>query len=253
MTSLYSTIERDLVSKIEAGTFVPDEALPTELELCDIYGVSRITVRRAVERLVAARLIYRKRGVGTFVNRMPKPGRALRLTGYMQDVLTFDRKLTAKIFDRGRRMPPKAIAERFEIEANEHLYAICAVNALDGKAYAITHSYFSPELADVAAKIRMKGGKTSIRSVEEMTGIRYRSGDQIFEALLADDDVAARLEIPTGTPILSAIRVFFSDGPKPIEAVHVFYHPTRYQVNVQLLAADSFGDRPPAAANDISG
>ncbi len=181
MMPLYSEIERDLVSKIQRGELVPDEPIPTELELCEMYGVSRITVRRAVERLVAARMIYRRRGIGTFVNRPDGDGKSLRLVGHIKDVLTFDRKLTARILRRGPETPPPAVQSAFEIAKGEKLYAISAINYLDRKPYAVTHSFFAPALSRVAHKVRMRHGKTSIQYVEELTGIRVRSGEQTIE------------------------------------------------------------------------
>src|ERR1700744_1278020 len=119
MAPLYTAIEDDIARRIQAGEYVPERALPTEIELCDIYNVSRITVRRAIERLVATRLLYRRRGVGTFVNKKVDAAKSLRLTGYIQDVLTFDRKLTAKVVNRGLVLPDRKIGERFEIDEDQ--------------------------------------------------------------------------------------------------------------------------------------
>lgn len=240
MAPLYSKIELDLVSKIRQGEFKPNEPIPTEIELCAIYGVSRITVRRAVERLVAARMIYRRRGVGTFVNQPdPAAGKSLQLTGHIQDVLTFDKQLTARIFKRGFETPPKSICDAFGIEPDAKLYAISATNSLDGKPYAVTRSFFAQELSEVAPKIKMLGGKTSIQYIEKLTGIRIRSGDQTIAPASAQGVAAAELQLKPGTPILTATRLYFSDGPKPVEAVLVDYHPDRYRFRVTLLTADS--------------
>ena len=64
---LYSNIENDLRQKILSGEFGPGERLPTEAELCEQYGVSRITVRRAIKNLVDDDMLRRYRGKGTFV------------------------------------------------------------------------------------------------------------------------------------------------------------------------------------------
>jgi len=240
MMPLYSEIERDLVSKIQRGELVPDEPIPTELELCEMYGVSRITVRRAVERLVAARMIYRRRGIGTFVNRPDGDGKSLQLVGHIKDVLTFDRKLTARILRRGPETPPPAVQSAFEIAKGEKLYPNSAINYLDRKPYAVTRSFFAPGLAHIAHKVRMRHGKTSIQYVEELTGIRVRSGEQTIEPTVARGHIATLLELRSGTPILTTTRLYFSDDPLPIEVVQVHYHPARYHLRVELLTTDSF-------------
>jgi GntR family transcriptional regulator len=240
MAPLYSVIEQDLVQRIWRGELGHNEAIPTEQKLCEIYGVSRITVRRAVERLVAARMLYRRRGVGTFVNPREADGRSLHLTGHISDVLTFDRKLSARIVRRGPTAPPPAIRSAFGLKGSELLYAIEAVNSLDGKPYAVTRSFFPHSLASVAPKIRMRAGKTSIRYIEDLTGVQVNSGQQSIEATSAAAEIAAQLGIKPGTAILKAVRVYFADGPHPIEAVEVHYHPQRYRVRVELVTADSY-------------
>ncbi len=240
MAPLYSEIERDLALQIRQGKFPTDAPIPTEVELCEIYGVSRITVRRAVERLVAARMIYRRRGIGTFVNPTDTGMKSLRLTGRIQDVLTFDRKLTARIFKRGFVAPPAAVRSAFGLAEREKLYCIAAINFLDRKPYAVTRSFLAQEFTGIAEKIRMQGGKTSIRYLEELTGVRARSAEQTIEPKIARGQTANLLGVKSGVPILSATRIYFADSPRPLEAVIVDYHPERYQVYVELLTTDSF-------------
>src|SRR5438876_2061473 len=64
---LYHQLEQDLLERIRTGEFGPGDALPTEGGICAQYGVSRITVRRALDALIAQGLIIRRRGVGSFV------------------------------------------------------------------------------------------------------------------------------------------------------------------------------------------
>lgn len=240
MPTLYSEIERDLAQQIREGKLAKDAPLPTEIELCEIYGVSRITVRRAVERLVSARMIYRRRGIGTFVNQSDSGLKSLRLTGRIQDVLTFDQKLTARVLKRGPEVPPEAVRTAFAIGKRDKLYCIEAVNFLDRKPYAITRSFLAKEFAEIGAKIEMRGGKTSIRTIEELTGVRARSAEQTIEPKSARGHIAKLLGIKPSAPILSATRIYFADSQHPLEAVLVDYHPERYRVYAELVTTDSF-------------
>jgi GntR family transcriptional regulator len=240
MAPLYSQIERDIVDQIARGDLAPDQPIPTELELCQIYGVSRITVRRAVERLVSARMIYRRRGVGTFVRATESPARSLRLTGYIRDVLTFDQQLTATVLKRGLLRPPPHVLAAFAVGATEQLYGISAINYLNREPYAVTHTWFARSLATVAPRIDLRDGKTSLRHIEELTDIRIRSADQTIEPAVARGRLATQLGLKSNTPVLVALRRYFADGSQPVEVVEVFYHPTRYRLHVDLVGADSF-------------
>ena len=66
--TLYSAVYNDIISKIKSGQLKVGEKLPTEIELTKIYGVSRITVARALKDLAESNLIYRVKKSGTFVN-----------------------------------------------------------------------------------------------------------------------------------------------------------------------------------------
>jgi GntR family transcriptional regulator len=240
MPPLYTEIERDIVDKIHSKQLLPEHPIPTELELCSLYGVSRITVRRAVERLVSARMIYRKRGVGTFVCKPTHHAKSLRLTGYMRDVLTFDQQLTTRILKRGTGDVPAGVLEAFGITAGHKLYCISALNYLDSEPYALTNTFFAEALAAIAPKVQMLDGRTSLREIEDHTELRVRSGDQSIEPMIARGQLAKHLGVKAGTAILTTMRRYYADGPAPLEVVQVFYHPERYRIHVELVGSDSF-------------
>lgn len=75
-TPLYMQLKQAITEDINKGVYTPGEKLPIETDLCDIYGVSRITVRKAVLDLVEEGLLIRQQGKGTFVQ-YPKAKRAV--------------------------------------------------------------------------------------------------------------------------------------------------------------------------------
>jgi GntR family transcriptional regulator len=241
---LFADIEKDLADKIQRGVYAAGESIPTELKLCEIYGVSRITVRRAVDRLVAARMIYRRRGLGTFVRRRERDQASLQLFGYMPDVLSFDERLTTRIFQRGPRRAPPTVCHAFDVHESERLYTLAAVCALDGAPCSVSYAYLAPSLTGIGPRIHMTDGQASIRAIEALTDLRARSGVQTVKATSAAAPVASRLGVPGGTALLTTMRTYFADGARPLEVVIAHHHPDRYSVRVELLGADSHSDRP---------
>ena len=63
----YERIANDMKEKIESGVYKPNDQLPFEAEMCESYGVSRITVKKAMDLLVNEGLVVKRRGAGTFV------------------------------------------------------------------------------------------------------------------------------------------------------------------------------------------
>ena len=80
-TPLYYQLEQILKERIQRREFAPGELLPTEEALCEAYGVSRATVRRAFDSLIAQRIISRRRGVGTFLADASNTTRSMRTLG----------------------------------------------------------------------------------------------------------------------------------------------------------------------------
>ena len=99
-TLLYSRIETVLASEIADGDLRVGDQLPTEDSLISRFGVSRITVRRAVQNLVSRGLVEIRRGKGTFVA-APKITQELReLSGFVEDMHALGRKPTARVIDK---------------------------------------------------------------------------------------------------------------------------------------------------------
>src|SRR5712672_3399133 len=84
---LYHQLEEDLRARIHGGEFQSGAALPTEEQLCEHYGISRITERRALDALIAQGLIVRRRGVGSFVAEARPGVRSVRLAGSLDEFL----------------------------------------------------------------------------------------------------------------------------------------------------------------------
>src|SRR5690349_9171588 len=74
---LYRRIAADILVTIDASRLEPGAALPSEAELCAAYGVSRITIRKAIDELVARQVVDRRRGSGTYISSTEKIGKAV--------------------------------------------------------------------------------------------------------------------------------------------------------------------------------
>src|SRR5262252_2968384 len=97
---LYSRVETVLASEIADGDLRVGDQLPTEDSLISRFGVSRITVRRAIQNLVSRGLVEIRRGKGTFVA-APKITQELReLSGFVEDMHALGRKPTARVIGR---------------------------------------------------------------------------------------------------------------------------------------------------------
>ncbi|GGA66465.1 XRE family transcriptional regulator [Nitratireductor aestuarii] len=210
--SLHEQVRQDLLDRILAGEYRYGDRLPPEDELCQYYGVSRITVRRAVSELAAQFIVVRRRGVGTEVTFRSSNRRVFRLSGFFENNSLFQHDL------------------HFEktIEADENLAKIfdCPVGTPVVHRRVVTHL---DKKRFTLAEIYSRGD-----SKNWSLGHRIERAEQEITAELADETVFECLGLAVGTPMLAARRTYYTAGNERVRYLYSRYHPENYRFLVDL-------------------
>ncbi len=228
---LYYQIREDLRRRIEAGQWKPGEAIPSEAELQEIYGVSRATVRQALSELVMEGLLIRKQGRGTFVA-PPKIVEPLpRLVSFTEEM----RAVGMEPSTRSVRVeivtdPPKRVRETLRTDEDRFL-RIERVRCANAQPIVLLVSYL-PSSLGIDPGEDFSGSLYAL--LETKYNIRLGEAIQIIEAAIADEDTAAQLEIEEGEPILIIRRGTFAKDGRPVEYVEGFYPADRYRYTIRL-------------------
>jgi len=136
---LYLELQRKLRSAIERQILNPGEALPPERDLADAYNVSRVTVRKALDGLVDARLLTRRQGAGTFVaDRVEK--NFATITSFTEDMLSRGRQPRSEWLSQseGTVMPEEALA--LGLSPGSPVYRLSRIRYADDQSMAVEHS-----------------------------------------------------------------------------------------------------------------
>ena len=137
-----------LHDEIDRGVIAPGEALPTEQTLCDQFGVSRITVRRALADLAAQGYIERRQGVGSFV-RQHDPADVPARRSYLQGLRQTQFETEAEVVELGVRSAPRAAAEALG-RSGELLHIVrVRRQRRTREPLMVTDAWLPPELAPV--------------------------------------------------------------------------------------------------------
>ena len=219
--SLYEQVRRDLLQRIVNGEFKAGDLLPTEETLCKEYGVSRITVRRAVADLVANYIVTRKRGLGTIVTRRLSDRRVFRYSGYFSDTSRFG---TVELLNRVEPASEE-VAAALDIEPNTPVRHSRHMAQRGGETFTFTDAY---TLAPAGSEDAPAGsGQTRL-------GTRAERGEQELAATKASALVARHLGIKAGRPIMFARRGLLDGDDRPVRYSISSYHPDRYRFTVDL-------------------
>jgi GntR family transcriptional regulator len=213
---LYGKVEEILASEIAQGDLQPGDRLPSEDELLSRFGVSRITVRRAIQNLIQRGIVEIRRGRGTFVL-APKISQELtKLTGFVEDMDAHGRKASAHVIGHGVVVANARVARQLAISKGTHVMRIERVRIADSVPMSFDETYLP---LDIGRKVVRNDLRVMpiFTLLEEKYGIPLTDAEYSLEAAAASVQVAEALEIPKGAPIFRIERTSFTTKGKPID------------------------------------
>lgn len=237
----YHQIYLVLREQLAEGRYAPDTPLPGELELAQQFGVSRVTVRAALDRLAEEGLILRQRGRGTFVRpvSVPPPARA-ELSGLLENLLSMGLKTSVRLIDLATIPAPADVADALKLEPGAPVQKAIRVRSLKGEPFSHITT-FVPDSIGRAFGRKELAAKPMLALLEE-AGVKVSGADQTISARLADHTVAPLLEVELGAPLLAVTRVVYGDKGHPVQLLRGLYRPDRYEYHMHLTR--SSGDTP---------
>ncbi len=210
----FAMIAADITEQITSGTYKPGDRLPTIPELCEHYHVSKITVKRAMDRLVMRGLVARRRGSGTFV-------RSVSLgQNYTQSEASM---LNFKLHEFEVRHPSTSVAQFLRLDESEFVFCIHRTRIEDGTPHADEFLYLPIRLV---SRLREDQARTDFTAyLENECGLRRSSVNQYARAILPDQNTMHELNIHTQTPLLEVEYTVFLDDGQPYLHARVRHIP----------------------------
>ncbi len=228
---LYYQLATLLSEKIISRELRTGDRLPTEVDLVEEYGISRITVRQALRLLEEEGLIRREVGRGTFVSEYRPFIGALKVEGSLEDIISLGQN-PVKVLDVKTVKAAPDDAALFGIEPGSPIIRATRIRLHHGEPY----SHIVNELpGDIGRRLSRSDWKGVIlRVIEQKLGIPLRDAEQTVRASLADARLARLLNTKVGAPLLAVERVVRTDHAKVVERVHIHYRSDIYAMKVHL-------------------
>src|SRR6478609_8629967 len=232
----YQLVSRQLREHIAAGKYSGGIKLPTEFELADQHGVSRQTVRRAFQDLVAEGIVYRVPGRGTFA--AEPGGRYLRQLGSIEDLMSLSDDTTMEVLTGLRRRVDVDAASRLRLD-DDVVYSVMFRRLHDGVPFVLTTvhlvpSVAQPVLASSALTDGFVGTHTVIGLLEPHLAEPIAEAAQSITVAPADDLVAEAVGCAAGHPMLRVDRLYSDACGAPVELSVSHFLPEQYTYRVTL-------------------
>ncbi len=230
---LYHQVYLVLRENIRNGSY-GDSPVPTEVELCNAFGVSRITVKRAMHELAKEGLIVRQRGRGTFVAQSSQPLLPQRdsLEDLLRNVKAIGAATEMDRLDGGFVSASNDVASKLGCEPGAQIYATNQIRKNSGQPIAWVKA-FVPH--DVAERLTDRDTNTQPMLAQLLqAGVNVARAEQAITATIADPTVANLLGIDVGAPLIRLTRLVFDNRNRPVEWLTALYRADRYEYRTTL-------------------
>ena len=233
---IYYQIKQIIKNWIINKEFDPGDRIPSEHEIANRFGVSRLTVRQAIAQLHQEGFLISRRGEGTFVtdNENLINSFDLEFTGFMDDLFYQIQKSVTKSVEIARTQAPRSIRDKLELqEENAEIVNVKRVRFKQEKSFAFTENFIPLEIGRSITEQELYR-RPMLEIFEQDLGIQFTEAFQTIEASFAQQEVAEKLGILPGAPILFAERIMYGKKRKPIEVVQSSYRGDLYKYIVRL-------------------
>jgi GntR family transcriptional regulator len=223
-TALHRQVYLVLRERLLSGAIAPDAQLPPEPTLCEQFGVSRITLRRAVADLEAEGLLRRVQGRGTFAVAPAAPARS-RSEGYVDDVRQLSADTTVKVVELDTLPAPPWVAARLQISPGELVQRSVRLRLRHGVAVVLLTAWVPHRWSHDITRAEL--AKRPLNELLRQRGLRFGRVVQEISACLADPLQAQRLDVSVGAALLQVDRVVHDREGAPVEYVAMILSPER--------------------------
>jgi GntR family transcriptional regulator len=228
----------DLVDDMAVG-----DTLPPERTLAPRFGVSRMTLRRAVEELVREGRLVRRQGAGTFVAE-PKISHSLAVLGFSEDMRRRGSVPSSRTLDVDDVQAGTKLGGRLEIPAGDTVFRVVRLRLADAEPMALETLHVPRDVVP-----GLDGDALAAASFYELLldryGVELVGGTQTIEATVTDEVESEILEVPVRSPAFLFERISRARDGRIVEFVRSVYRGDRYQLHVDLALSDGIANSTP--------
>jgi GntR family transcriptional regulator len=221
-----------LREQIESGALQVGDQIPTEEELRVRYAVSRMTVRQGLERLVAAGLLVRRRGAGTYVARSRIERVASRLLGFEEDARAHGFMPDTRVLGTEWRWPDPGDAETLQLAAGERVFRVERLRFADGDPIGLNTILLTPAFGRRLMHGDFNGSFYAL--VRSHLGVDVALAEQQICAVPAEPDQSRLLEVREGTSLLRVERLTYLADGRLIGLTRSLYRGDRYFLSLTV-------------------
>lgn len=224
----YKIIEKDLRESISIGRYKPGDMIPAEIELASSYGVSRVTVRKALDHLTAEGLLQRSAGVGTFVKSQVIKKKVPQLLGFTDEITQLGMVPTTKVTMFELIQVPRNLYQILQIDKDEMVYHFQRIRYANEIPFLLETSYMSARLyPDISLNI-LNGSK--YHYVEDTLGLKIAFNEHTVTPVMPPSYLVKLFGLQENQPIIKVDNTTHLENGQILDLTEQFYNSPKYQL-----------------------
>ncbi|WP_088809101.1 MULTISPECIES: GntR family transcriptional regulator [Listeria] len=224
---IYIQIQAEIKQKIEAGVWQVGTAIPAERQLAEMFHVSRMTVRQAIQGLVDDNILQRRVGAGTFIAEKKLTERLEAVTSFTNLMLQAGKKPSTRIVSYGIRPASTQEQEALAIPEKSNVMKIERIRYGDSVPILFEVATIPENIAALLTKEDIMN--SLYEAVETKIGQQIGEAEQTMEAALVSEKVAPYLDVKLGSPVMKLRQITFLEDGRPFEFTRSQYVGSRFQ------------------------
>ena len=231
----YVQVKEALRQRIQQGEWMRGDQLPVDLELCQMFGVSRTVIRQALNELVNEGLVIRRKGKGTFVAE-PKIGESLvqKLTGFYQDMVDRGHAPASQVLKQEATPASPLVAAFLEIAPGTPVIEIERVRFVQDEPIVLVTTYMPQVLCPELLHEDLTH-QSLYAYLERRYNLVTVRGHRTLEAVPANEYEANLLQVKRGAPLILLDSVSYLEDGTPLEYYHALHRGDRSKFEVELV------------------
>ncbi len=224
---LYLQLKDLIVKKIESNEYAPDTQIPSEQDLCQLYDISRPTVRQAITELTNSGYLYKEKGKGTFVYGRKNVIDIRNYTGFTDSILDCQMPAGKNIIDITviESTSMEVLNRTFNYNSAMPVAVITYVSCINNQTnevYSFNKSYIPVNLfPDIVSQL--KSGKSSIDILRGKYPLIPDKSKSVLEIVFADNNDSPVLRVQPGQPLIKLVNTLFSKSGQAVEYIYSKY------------------------------
>lgn len=231
----YAQIRDYLLHQIHSEILKPHSKIPSERSLSEQFGVSRLTVNKALKELANDGLLYTQVGKGTFVAEPRIDQKLDALTSFSEEMEQRGQRPTSRVLVKKHVTADNMLSDRLKIAPGIPITMLRRVRLANDIPVALETAYLISSVCEGLLEGHDFGKESLYDVLRNQYGLHLTYADQEIEARLPTREEAATLTISLETPLLSLSRVTYLGDDRPIEYVTSAYRGDKYKFRARLM------------------